>query len=146
MTRERGNWYGKDKYKRHPEGCRTSRTAHHRLCSIDYYLIFCLFWFYIMFINATRSNGELQSGFTAIPSTNLLKTGTIWCTERFQSGMECLTVWSSPLARQCFVLISQPWQHMPFMHMISKWNGLFIRSSWWSWWFRHRLLHLDLSS
>ena len=29
---------------------------------------FCLFWFYIMFINATRSNGELQSGFTAIPS------------------------------------------------------------------------------
>lgn len=34
---------------------------------------FCLFWFYIMFINATRSNGELQSGFTAIPSTNLLK-------------------------------------------------------------------------
>ena len=26
-----------------------------------------------MFINATRSNGELQSGFTAIPSTNLLK-------------------------------------------------------------------------
>ena len=34
---------------------------------------FCLFWFYIMFINATRSNGQLQSGFTAIPSTNLLK-------------------------------------------------------------------------
>ena len=33
---------------------------------------FCLFWFYIMFINATRSNGELQSGFTAIPSTHLL--------------------------------------------------------------------------
>ena len=33
---------------------------------------FCLFWFYIMFINATRSNGELQSGFTAIPSTRLL--------------------------------------------------------------------------
>ena len=34
---------------------------------------FCLFWFYVLFINATRSNGELQSGFTAIPSTNLLK-------------------------------------------------------------------------
>ena len=33
----------------------------------------CLFWFYVLFINATRSNGELQSGFTAIPSTNLLK-------------------------------------------------------------------------
>ncbi len=26
---------------------------------------FCLFWFYIMFINATRSKGELQAGFTA---------------------------------------------------------------------------------
>ena len=28
---------------------------------------FCLFWFYVMIINATRSNGQLQSGFTAIP-------------------------------------------------------------------------------
>lgn len=33
---------------------------------------FCLFWFYILFINATRSNGELQSGFTMVPSTHLL--------------------------------------------------------------------------
>ena len=32
----------------------------------------CLFWFYILFINATRSNGELQSGFTALPSGNLI--------------------------------------------------------------------------
>ena len=29
---------------------------------------FCLFWFYIMFINATRSKGELKAGFTALPS------------------------------------------------------------------------------
>ena len=28
---------------------------------------FCLFWFYVLFINATRSNGELQSGFTLVP-------------------------------------------------------------------------------
>lgn len=34
---------------------------------------FCLFWFYILFINATRSNGELQSGFTMAPSTHLLE-------------------------------------------------------------------------
>ena len=27
---------------------------------------FCLFWFYVLFINATRSNGELQAGFTRI--------------------------------------------------------------------------------
>jgi multiple sugar transport system permease protein len=32
---------------------------------------FCLFWFYILFINATRSNGELKSGFKLIPSTHL---------------------------------------------------------------------------
>ena len=33
---------------------------------------FCLFWFYILFINATRSNGELQSGFQALPSTHFM--------------------------------------------------------------------------
>lgn len=33
---------------------------------------FCLFWFYILFINATRSNGQLQSGFTLLPGSNLL--------------------------------------------------------------------------
>ena len=32
----------------------------------------CLCWFYILFINATRSHGELQKGFTPFPSTNLL--------------------------------------------------------------------------
>lgn len=44
---------------------------------------FCLFWFYVLFINATRSNGELQAGFTPLPSTHLmdnfhnLVTGTL---------------------------------------------------------------------
>ena len=33
----------------------------------------CLFWFYVLFINATRSNGELQAGFTPLPSTHLLE-------------------------------------------------------------------------
>lgn len=37
---------------------------------------FCLFWFYVLFINATRSNGELQSGFSALPSSNLIKNWT----------------------------------------------------------------------
>ncbi len=32
----------------------------------------CLFWFYVLFINATRSNGELTKGFTPIPSTYLI--------------------------------------------------------------------------
>ena len=33
----------------------------------------CLFWFYVLFINATRSNSELTKGFTAVPSTHLLE-------------------------------------------------------------------------
>lgn len=35
--------------------------------------ILCLFWFYILFVNATRSNGELTRGFTPIPSTHFLE-------------------------------------------------------------------------
>ncbi len=38
------------------------------LCIITF---FCLFWFYVLFINATRSNGELQAGFTLTPSSHL---------------------------------------------------------------------------
>lgn len=33
--------------------------------------ILCLIWFYILFINATRSNGDLSRGFRAYPSTKL---------------------------------------------------------------------------
>ncbi|MBO4456605.1 MAG: carbohydrate ABC transporter permease [Butyrivibrio sp.] len=32
----------------------------------------CLFWFYVLFINSTRSNAELTRGFTPFPSGNLL--------------------------------------------------------------------------
>ena len=32
----------------------------------------CLFWFYILFINATRSNSQLKRGFTPIPSNYLI--------------------------------------------------------------------------
>lgn len=45
--------------------------------------ILCLFWFYVLLINATRSNGELQSGFTFLPSTHFrenwknLRAGTL---------------------------------------------------------------------
>jgi multiple sugar transport system permease protein len=34
--------------------------------------VMCLFWFLVLFINATRSNGELSAGFTLIPSTYLI--------------------------------------------------------------------------
>ena len=33
----------------------------------------CLFWFYVLFINATRSNSELSRGFTALPSSHLFE-------------------------------------------------------------------------
>ena len=33
---------------------------------------FCLLWFYVLFVNATRSNSNLQSGFSVLPSSNLL--------------------------------------------------------------------------
>lgn len=32
----------------------------------------CLFWFYVLFINATRSHSEMTRGFTPWPSVNLL--------------------------------------------------------------------------
>lgn len=33
----------------------------------------CLFWFYVLFVNATRSHAELTKGFTALPSGSFLK-------------------------------------------------------------------------
>ena len=33
----------------------------------------CIFWFYELFINATRSNGELARGFSFLPGTALVK-------------------------------------------------------------------------
>lgn len=33
----------------------------------------CLFWFYVLFINATRSNAEMTKGFTPLPSMHLLE-------------------------------------------------------------------------
>lgn len=35
--------------------------------------ILCLFWFYVLFINATRSDSELARGFTLIPSTHFIE-------------------------------------------------------------------------
>lgn len=36
----------------------------------------CLFWFYVLFINATRSNSELTKGFSPVPSKYLLANFT----------------------------------------------------------------------
>ena len=35
--------------------------------------ILCLFWFYVLFVNATRSKAQLNHGFTIIPSHYALK-------------------------------------------------------------------------
>ena len=32
----------------------------------------CLFWFYVLLVNATRTNSQIQGGFSAIPGSNLL--------------------------------------------------------------------------
>ncbi len=35
--------------------------------------VLCIFWFYVLFVNATRTHGEIQQGFHALPGTNFLK-------------------------------------------------------------------------
>lgn len=38
--------------------------------------VLCLFWFYVLFVNATRSHSSLSRGFTLIPSTFLVQNWT----------------------------------------------------------------------
>ena len=52
-------------------GIKGRRTIAYIVLAIISFL--CLFWFYVLFINATRSHSELTRGFTAIPSTYLLE-------------------------------------------------------------------------
>ena len=49
----------------------------------------CLFWFYILFINATRSHSELSTGFTPLPSTYAIKNlnSVLHGTQPFLRGM-----------------------------------------------------------
>lgn len=65
-------------------GIKTRRTIAYAV--LIFMVVLCLFWFYVLIINATRSNGEMSKGFTPIPSshlwtnwTNLLKgTLPVW--------------------------------------------------------------------
>ena len=65
-------------------GIKTRRTIAYAV--LIFMVVLCLFWFYVLVINATRSNGELSKGFTPVPSkylwrnwTNLLKgTLPVW--------------------------------------------------------------------
>lgn len=47
-----------------------SILAHFVLCLLS---VMCLFFFYILIINATRSHAELQKGFSALPGSNFIK-------------------------------------------------------------------------
>ena len=38
--------------------------------------ILCLFWFYVLFVNATRSNSDLTAGFRSFPSDNAIANWT----------------------------------------------------------------------
>lgn len=55
-------------------GLKTRRTVAYIVLLVISF--FCLFWFYILFVNATRSNGELQAGVTLLPSTHALENWT----------------------------------------------------------------------
>ena len=50
---------------------KTRRIIAHTVLILITFL--CLFWFYVLIINATRSNGEMTRGFSPIPSTHLLQ-------------------------------------------------------------------------
>lgn len=51
--------------------------------------VLCLVWFYLLFVNATRSKGELISGFTPLPSTHFIKNwnGMLHSTQPIVRGM-----------------------------------------------------------
>lgn len=52
-------------------GIRVRRIVAYIVLGIITFL--CLFWFLLLFINTTRSNGELTKGFTLLPSSYLIK-------------------------------------------------------------------------
>ena len=51
--------------------------------------VLCLVWFYLLLVNATRSKGELISGFTPLPSTHFIKNwnGMLHSTQPIVRGM-----------------------------------------------------------
>lgn len=51
-------------------GVKSRRTFSYIVLGIFSFL--CLFWFYVLFINTTRSHSELSTGFTPLPSSHLI--------------------------------------------------------------------------
>ena len=81
----------------------------------------CLFWFYILFINATRSNGELGRGFTAIPSTHLFEnlTNVFHGTLPMVKGMRNSLIISSFTALCCTLIPTQV-TALGFVQLVNK--------------------------
>lgn len=52
-------------------GIKSRRAVSYIVLAIVSFL--CLFWFYVLFINCTRSHSELTKGFTILPSTHALE-------------------------------------------------------------------------
>mgnify|MGYP000568026816 CR=1 FL=1 len=69
---------------------------------------FCLFWFYVLFINATRSNGALKKVSQRSLVDFLSKTGRACLPEHFRYGMVCSTVFSLLPVLLFYVPISPP--------------------------------------
>lgn len=46
--------------------------------------ILCLFWFYVLFVNATRSHAQIQLGFSALPSGEFMNNWVHLCTSHSQ--------------------------------------------------------------
>ncbi len=63
----------------------------------------CLFWFYLLFVNATRSHSELTQGFTPLPSTNFLNNwkALLKGTQPIMSGLMNSIIVSSLAAILC---------------------------------------------
>ena len=65
----------------------------------------CLFWFYALFINATRSNGELARGFSLIPGTAMIKN--------WNSMLTCALPVMNSMKNSLFISLS-PYLHHSF--------------------------------
>ena len=99
------------------------KKGHNRFRSILAHIVLvvlaflCLFFFYILIVNATRSHSELQKGFSALPGThfldNLKKVAKDGSFPMLRGIVNSLFI-SAP--QQLYVHIFHHLLHMDFMH------------------------------
>ena len=73
MTRKRGENMEQNMNEKLDKGLNIKTRRLIAYIVLIFLTFLCLFWFYVLFINATRSNGELKKGFVPIPSTHLIE-------------------------------------------------------------------------